>query len=50
MKKNNFCVVDDWYDQKIKIIKNTDTTSSQEVLFLGTEKECEEYMSSLRSK
>ena len=50
MKKNNFWVVDDWYDQKIKIIKNTDTTSSQEVLFWGTEKECKEYINSLRSK
>ncbi len=50
MKKNNFCVVDDWYYQEIKIIKNTDIMSSQEILFYGTEKECEEYMNSLRSK
>jgi hypothetical protein len=50
MIKTEYWVVDDWYDQKIKIIKNTNTTSSQEVLFWGTEKECEEYMNSLRSK
>ena len=48
--KNNFCVVDDWYYQEIKIIKNTDIMSSQEILFCGTEKECEEYMNSLRSE
>lgn len=48
MTKIECLVVDDWYDQKIKIIKNTDTTSSQEVLFWGTEKECEEYINSLR--
>lgn len=47
--KSNFYVVDDWYNQEIKIIKNTDIMSSQEVLFWGTEKECEEYMNSLRS-
>ena len=50
MKKNNFWVVDDWYDQKIKIIKNTDITSSQEVLFWGIEKECKEYINLLRSE
>ena len=50
MIKTECWVVDDWYDQNIKIIKNTDTTSSQEVLFCGIEKECEEYTNSLRSK
>lgn len=50
MIKTEYWIIDDWYDQKIKIIKNTDTTSSQEVLFRGTEKECEEYMNFLRSK
>ena len=50
MTKIEYLVVDDWYYQEIKIIKNTDTTSSQEVLFWGTKKECEEYINSLRSK
>lgn len=53
-KQNNlrkyYCVIDDWYYQEIKIIKNTDIMSSQEVLFWGTEKECEEYINSLRGK
>jgi hypothetical protein len=33
MTKTEYWVIDDWYDQKIKIIKNTNATSSQEVLF-----------------
>lgn len=47
MIKTEYCVIDDWYYQEIKIIKNTDTISSQEVLFWGTEKECKEYINSL---
>ena len=50
MIKIEYLVVDDWYYQEIKIIKNTNTISSYEVLFWGTEKECREYINSLRSK
>lgn len=48
--KNNFCVVDDWYYQEIKIIKDINVMSSQEILFCGTEKECNKYINSLRSE
>lgn len=53
-KQNNlrkyYCVVDDWNTQEIKIIQGKNLLSQHEILFLGTEKECEEYINSLRSK
>lgn len=53
-KQNNlrkyYYVIDDWDTQEIKIIQGKNLLSQHEVLFCGTEKKCEEYMNSLRSK
>lgn len=39
-----FCVVDDNYTQEIKVIHGKYLLSAHEVLFYGTEEECEEYI------